>query len=472
MVKSNNCSDSLPGPDEVHAFIKDEKENTKNYPFVVAWNKLYKRSFLLDNDLFFMDIKKGSEDEDFYQRLLLNSPSISYNHKSIYYYRERNYSLTEKYCSDPNFIINNISLMQNSINYCKEKTPDLLNDLYIRIYELMISKFHQNIYQEDNYIHIHNFFKQIFIDYRFLNLKNRLKTMLYNDGMIIVEDSSVRAHAIAENAEYTDKLTSIFASYAYKLQGNTYYVAQSSGASDDNPGTEQFPFKTLKKACEIAEAGDTVIIKNGIYREVLAPKNNGTAGAPITFKAMEGEDVTISAFDVLKGFEEVLEDDANYNKNVQLYKVATDIDLGYTRNFILYKGNEIIQGRYPNSKTNLIANSWPDGVTGPLWPTKGNIKVKSKYCNTPSHRDFRVYVSDTDLNQPDDYWKGATFIGEIERGWALTSGKIEYSTEGKIKIDNSTISFCWNQFGKNYGAFASDYGYITDSIKTVDIPGE
>ena len=164
-----------------NANIKDEKENTKNYPFVVAWNKLYKRSFLLDNDLFFMDIKKGSEDEDFYQRLLLNSPSISYNHKSIYYYRERNYSLTEKYCSDPNFIINNISLMQNSINYCKEKTPDLLNDLYIRIYELMISKFHQNIYQEDNYIHIHNFFKQIFIDYRFLNLKNRLKKMLYNE---------------------------------------------------------------------------------------------------------------------------------------------------------------------------------------------------------------------------------------------------------------------------------------------------
>ncbi len=164
-----------------NANIKDEKENTKNYPFVVAWNKLYKKSFLLDNDLFFMDIKKGSEDEDFYQRLLLNSPSISYNHKSIYYYRERNYSLTEKYCSDPNFIINNISLMQNSINYCKEKTPDLLNDLYIRIYELMISKFHQNIYQEDNYIHIHNFFKQIFIDYRFLNLKNRLKRMLYNE---------------------------------------------------------------------------------------------------------------------------------------------------------------------------------------------------------------------------------------------------------------------------------------------------
>ena len=26
MVRSNNCSDALPGPEEVHAFIKAEKE--------------------------------------------------------------------------------------------------------------------------------------------------------------------------------------------------------------------------------------------------------------------------------------------------------------------------------------------------------------------------------------------------------------------------------------------------------------
>lgn len=26
MVRSNNCSDSLPGPDAVHAFIREEKE--------------------------------------------------------------------------------------------------------------------------------------------------------------------------------------------------------------------------------------------------------------------------------------------------------------------------------------------------------------------------------------------------------------------------------------------------------------
>ena len=26
MVRSNNCSDSLPNPEQVHAFIKEEKE--------------------------------------------------------------------------------------------------------------------------------------------------------------------------------------------------------------------------------------------------------------------------------------------------------------------------------------------------------------------------------------------------------------------------------------------------------------
>ncbi|WP_157159381.1 glycosyltransferase family 2 protein [Brachyspira pilosicoli] len=168
-----------------NANIKDERENTKYYPFIVAWNKLYRRTFLLDNDLFFMDIKKGSEDEDFYQRLLLNSPSISYNHNSIYYYRVRTSSLTEKYILDPNFIINNMTLMQNSINYCKERFPELLNDLYVRIYEVIINTYHQNIYKEDNYIHIHNFFKHIFVNYKLINFKNRFKKMIYDEYMEI-----------------------------------------------------------------------------------------------------------------------------------------------------------------------------------------------------------------------------------------------------------------------------------------------
>ena len=73
--------------------IKDEKENTIEYPYMTAWNKIYRKSFLLENDLYFMDIISGAEDEDFYRRLLICEPKISYNHNAIYYYRQRHGSI-------------------------------------------------------------------------------------------------------------------------------------------------------------------------------------------------------------------------------------------------------------------------------------------------------------------------------------------------------------------------------------------
>ena len=65
----------------------------------------------------------------------------------------------------------------------------------------------------------------------------------------------------------------------------TYYVA--TNGNDNHPGTEAQPFATVNKGAQVAQAGDTVIIKSGTYvptsRIVVA--NSGTAAAPITFKA-------------------------------------------------------------------------------------------------------------------------------------------------------------------------------------------
>lgn len=72
-----------------------------------------------------------------------------------------------------------------------------------------------------------------------------------------------------------------------------YHVAQSAGASDSNPGTENEPFLTIGKAAEIMQAGDTVIIHGGVYRERVAPASSGEAGAAITYRAAEGESVTV-----------------------------------------------------------------------------------------------------------------------------------------------------------------------------------
>ncbi|MFJ8862398.1 choice-of-anchor Q domain-containing protein [Streptomyces sp. NPDC102451] len=73
----------------------------------------------------------------------------------------------------------------------------------------------------------------------------------------------------------------------------TYYVSPSG--SDTNPGTSDgAPLKTLQKAADLTEPGDTVSIMKGTYtesaegRDVLTIRRSGSAGLPITFKAYPG----------------------------------------------------------------------------------------------------------------------------------------------------------------------------------------
>ncbi len=69
----------------------------------------------------------------------------------------------------------------------------------------------------------------------------------------------------------------------------TFYVSPSG--ADTDPGTASAPWHTLGRAAKFVAAGDTVIVKAGEYKGfILGWDNpqNGTASAPITFKADPG----------------------------------------------------------------------------------------------------------------------------------------------------------------------------------------
>ena len=54
-------------------------------------------------------------------------------------------------------------------------------------------------------------------------------------------------------------------------EGNTYYVAQNvPRASDDNPGTEELPLRTVSKAASVVDQCDTVVIDEGALREEVS----------------------------------------------------------------------------------------------------------------------------------------------------------------------------------------------------------
>ncbi len=70
-------------------------------------------------------------------------------------------------------------------------------------------------------------------------------------------------------------------------------------ANDNNAGTEEAPFKSISRAALLAEPGDTVLVKAGVYRERVAPARGGSAEQPIRYRVAAGHQVVVKGSEVL-----------------------------------------------------------------------------------------------------------------------------------------------------------------------------
>jgi hypothetical protein len=77
-----------------------------------------------------------------------------------------------------------------------------------------------------------------------------------------------------------------------EASATSLYVATTG--SDTSPGTSAQPLRTIQAAADKVQAGQTVIVKGGVYYErVINIRRGGTATAPVTFRAAPGERVVI-----------------------------------------------------------------------------------------------------------------------------------------------------------------------------------
>ncbi len=76
----------------------------------------------------------------------------------------------------------------------------------------------------------------------------------------------------------------------------TYFV--SPAGDDAHPGTIEQPWRTIQKAADTLGPGDTVYIREGLYRERVTTHRSGEPGRYITFTSYPGETVTIDGADL------------------------------------------------------------------------------------------------------------------------------------------------------------------------------
>jgi chitodextrinase len=73
------------------------------------------------------------------------------------------------------------------------------------------------------------------------------------------------------------------------LSAHAAELIVSTSGNDANPGTLSAPFRTIGKAASVAQPGDVVSVRGGVYNGAVTIASKGTASARVTFRSYPGE---------------------------------------------------------------------------------------------------------------------------------------------------------------------------------------
>lgn len=194
--------------------------------------------------------------------------------------------------------------------------------------------------------------------------------------------------------------------------GKTYYVALLG--SDNNPGTQARPFRTIQKCATTAAAGDICAIRAGIYTETVTP-NSG-----VTFQPAGQEPVIISGADAVRGWTK---------HSGSIYKASVTLAPGLAANQIFINDQMATEARWPNTGPDLLQ---------PAWATIGNGSTSG------SIRDSRLQQIDW-TGATVHLWSGGNPFGHI-------TAVVSASANGTLTFPASTncTFICASAGGKYY----------------------
>ncbi len=220
-------------------------------------------------------------------------------------------------------------------------------------------------------------------------------------------------------------------------EGPAYYVA--TNGSDSNSGTDvAHPFLTIGKAASVVKAGDTVLIRAGVYRETVTLKTSGSAASPITFQSYPGDTVTISGADVIPPT-------AWTTHSGSIYRADMAWTLGTGMDQVFVDGVMINEARWPNTTLD---------VSHPKTSAVGSVSGTTT-----------LTLSDASLTQAAGFWNGAHVNMGSGASWIYEGYTVTSSSPSHLVFSADTSN-------ANYAPTAGNIYYLWGTLNALDTTGE
>lgn len=208
-----------------------------------------------------------------------------------------------------------------------------------------------------------------------------------------------------------------------------FYVSKSG--DDLNPGTQELPFLTIQRAADEMLDGEECIISEGVYREKVTLNSDG-----VTFRAVDGDEVVISAFDEIS--------DWQLHAGL-IYKTSIPVNLD-DENAVMFEDSLMILARWPN-KTNF-----------------NPFDLEAAYGADGSDTYLRhSEIPDQNFDSGGTLW----FLGKSR--WTSWRWPISENTTGEVTYDQ--LPSDWNLGGSHNPSGGGEF-ILYNSMEALDSNGE
>lgn len=213
------------------------------------------------------------------------------------------------------------------------------------------------------------------------------------------------------------------------------FVAPSG--DDSAAGSAEAPLRTIAHAASLAQPGDTVQIRAGLYREGGIQPVSGTEGAPITFTAYQQENVIISAADPVTGW-------TPFRDGIWQAKVDWEAGRDGTGNTLFYNGELTFPARQGAERDPLRLDNW------------GKIERYRLKSESVRLDDLKGWG--------DDFWNGAQ-IRLHRNDWTIDNATIaDYDSDTGLVTFADPLGVISQKHELGY--------FISGTIKALDKPLE